>query len=280
MKKKKRTKIRKGDPHYRAFKQGSTTYFNSSLFFPQEIRTEVFFLYGFVRVADNFVDDVPQDADGFYRFKEAYYRAREGTPSGNPIIDRYVELEERCNFEPAWTDAFLASMEADLHKRVYNSLEETLQYIYGSAEVIGFFMSRILGLPDEALESAALQGRAMQYINFIRDIKEDLELGRRYLPLEGSELESLEEGFVQRHPQQFIDFHAQQIDLYRGWQKRAEDGYRFIPKRYRIPIRTAAEMYLWTAAKIEKDPFVVYEKKVKPAKGRIILQVLKNLISG
>jgi phytoene synthase len=278
--KRKGRKIRKGDPHYRAFKQGSTTYFNSSLFFPQEIRTEVFYLYGFVRIADNYVDAVPQDADGFYRFRDAYYRARGGTPAEDPIIDRYVELEERRNFDPAWTKAFLASMEADLHKRVYESLDETLQYIYGSAEVIGFFMSRILDLPDEALEPAGMQGRAMQYINFIRDIKEDLELGRRYLPLEGSNLETLEEEYVRSHPQQFMDFHAQQIELYRGWQRRAEDGYRFIPRRYRIPIRTAAEMYLWTAARIEKNPFVVYQEKVKPSRGRIILQVLKNLISG
>ncbi len=270
----------KSGPHYRAFKQGSTTYFNSSLFFPPEIRKEVFYLYGFVRIADNFVDEVPQDADGFYRFKEAYVRAREGTPADDPIIDRYVELEERRNFEPAWTEAFLSSMEADLHKRVYDSLDETLQYIYGSAEVIGFFMSRILGLPDEALSAAALQGRAMQYINFIRDIKEDLELGRRYLPLEGSELETLDEEYVRSHPRQFVDFHSQQIELYRGWQESAEEGYRFIPKRYRVPIRTAAEMYLWTASQIEKNPFVVYQKKVKPAKGRIILQLLKNLISG
>ncbi len=272
--------MKKSDPHYQAFKEGSTTYFNSSLFFPPEVREEVFYLYGFVRIADNYVDELPQDVEGFYRFRDAYLAARGGRPANDPIIDRYVELEARKNFDPAWTEAFLSSMEADLKKSEYNSLEETLAYIYGSAEVIGYFMSRILGLPEEALPAAAMQGRAMQYINFIRDIKEDLELGRRYLPLEGSDLPTLDEAYVREHPQQFIDFHMQQISLYRGWQAEAQEGYRFIPKRYRIPIRTAAEMYLWTARSIERDPLVVYRRKVKPAKGRIILELIKNILAG
>jgi phytoene synthase len=272
--------VKTDDPHYRAFKQGSTTYFNSSLFFPQEVRQEVFYLYGFVRIADNFVDELPQDADGFYRFKESYQRALRGVPAGDPIIDKFVELSERRRFDPAWAEAFLCSMEMDLYKSEYDSLSETLKYIYGSAEVIGFFMSRILGLPERALPAAALQGRAMQYINFIRDIKEDLELGRRYLPLEGTGLESLEEEYVRTHPQAFYDFHARQIELYRGWQRGAEEGYPLIPKRYRIPIRTAAQMYMWTARKIEKDPLVIYRRKVKPNKMRIFLQILKNLVAG
>lgn len=272
--------MKKDDPHRRAFEQGSTTYFNSSLFFPPKVREEVFHLYGFVRIADNFVDDVPQDEEGFYRFREAYRKAREGRPADDPIIDRFVELEERRNFDPAWTEAFLDSMEADLTKTEYDTLEETLGYVYGSAEVIGFFMSRILGLPEEAMPAAAMQGRAMQYINFIRDIKEDLELGRRYLPLEGTNLPTLDERYVAAHPEEFIDFHTKQIDLYRDWQRQAEEGYVYIPKRYRVPIRTAAEMYLWTAAQIEKDPLIVYKKKIKPGKRRIVLQVLKNALLG
>ena len=57
-----------GTVHYETFRNGSTTYFNSSRFFPETVRRDVFALYGFVRVADNFVDSVPQDADGFYEF--------------------------------------------------------------------------------------------------------------------------------------------------------------------------------------------------------------------
>src|SRR6056297_1923333 len=118
------------ESHYNTFKTGSKTYFNSSRFFPAELRRDVFYLYGFVRKADNFVDDVPQDPDGFYRFRDAYHRAlgnagTDGKLSGDPIIDRFVELQHRKGFDPAWTEAFLKSMEQDLFKREYNTLDET-----------------------------------------------------------------------------------------------------------------------------------------------------------
>lgn len=268
--------------HYETFKTGSKTYFNSSRFFPPEIRRDVFYLYGFVRKADDFVDAVPQDQDGFYRFRAAYHAAiggaeHSGVSSGDVIIDRFVELQRRKGFDPAWIEAFLRSMQMDLFKREYNTLEETLEYIYGSAEVIGLFMARIMQLPNEADYPARMLGRAMQYINFIRDIKEDVELGRRYLPLTDTVLSGLDFEYVRNHLAEFRAFHTKQIGLYMGWQREAEKGYRFIPFRYLLPIKTAADMYIWTARQIEKNPLIVYRRKVKPSKPRIVLQFLYNL---
>ena len=203
--------------HYATFRQGSRTYFNSSLFFPKEVRRDVFVLYGFVRVADNFVDSVPQDPDGFHRFKDAYLNARNAGPMGDPIIDAFVELDRRKDFDPAWTEAFLHSMELDLGKKEYDSLEETLEYIYGSAEVIGLYMAKLLDLAPASYPHAQMLGRSMQYINFIRDIAEDRTLGRRYLPLEGTSLESLEGGYVRSHPDRFQEFLRRHLDRYRTW---------------------------------------------------------------
>lgn len=266
--------------HYDTFKSGSKTYFNSSRFFPKELRRDVFYLYGFVRKADNFVDEIPQDQDGFYRFCAAYRQAlSDGAASGDPIIDRFVELSRRKGFDPAWSEAFLHSMEMDLFKKEYQSLNETLEYIYGSAEVIGLFMASIMGLPEESFYSARMLGRAMQYINFIRDIDEDVQLGRRYLPLTDTKLESLEYGYVKDHLAEFRRFHHLQIGLYMGWQREAEKGYRYIPYRYLLPIKTAADMYIWTARQIEKNPMMVYGRKVKPPKLRIMLQGLFNIVA-
>ena len=270
--------------HYETFKSGSKTYFNSSLFFPAEVRRDVFALYGFVRVADNYVDAVPQDAEGFRGFRDSYRRALRapgGEESSDPIIAAFVELSRRKAFAAAWTDAFLESMAMDLAdsgRRQYDRLEDTLRYIYGSAEVIGLFMARIMDLPPEADFSAGRLGRAMQYINFIRDMDEDRGLGRRYLPLADSGLQSLEPDHVRNHPAEFRAFVQRQLALYRGWQGEAEAGYRFLPRRYRIPIKTAADMYNWTARQIERQPFVVFERKVKPSRGRILLRVLGNAL--
>lgn len=261
-----------------AFKRGSKTYFNSSLFFPEEVRRDVFFLYGFVRTADDFVDAVPQDGEGFRAFRAAYERARAaGSATGDPIIDCFLDVSRRKGFRDDWTRAFLDAMEADLTKNRYETLEETLAYIYGSAEVIGLFMAAVMGLPEEAWPAAQALGRSMQYINFIRDIAEDNALGRIYLPLSGSGLEDLTEETARAHPEAFRAFIRAQADLYLEWQCRAEEGFRYIPKRSRVPVITASRMYNWTARQIQADPFVVYRKKVKPSKGRILAELLGNL---
>jgi phytoene synthase len=264
--------------HYTTFKQGSRTYFNSSLFFPRAVRRDVFALYGFVRVADNFVDSVPQDRTGFHRFKEAYRRALQDGPVGDPIIDAFVELGRRKSFDPAWTEAFLHSMELDLSKKEYNRLEEALEYIYGSAEVIGLYMAKVLDLAPESFPHAERLGRSMQYINFIRDIDEDRTLGRRYLPLEGTPLKSLDREYVQNHQGEFNEFLRHHLDKYRVWQREAEEGFRYIPRRYLIPIKTASDMYNWTAKSIEENPMVVFARKVKPSKTRIWWTVLANTL--
>lgn len=278
----------KASPQARVFKAGSTTYFNSSLFFPPAMRSEVFALYGFVRVADDFVDAVPPDADGFARFVSAYRAALGGTPAGDPIIDDFVALSERLAFDPAWTEAFLASMQADLSKRLYRTEEETLAYIYGSAEVIGLFMARIMRLPEEADFAAKRLGRSMQYINFIRDVAEDTGLGRRYLPLErgGERLLDVPEDWrptrewAERHGAEWAAYLKGHLARHAQWQAEAEAGYRFIPRRARTAVRTAGDMYNWTARQIEADPMVVFDRKVKPARGRIVRQALWNALRG
>jgi phytoene synthase len=260
------------------FKAGSKTYFNSSLFFPRKVRDDVYALYGFVRVADNFVDAIPQDRKGFLAFRKAVEQGRDPV---HPVIPIYKELAKRKKFPPRWTTAFLDSMEMDLDRKTYPSLAHTLKYIYGSAEVIGLMMARIMDLPPPAEHHARYLGRAMQYINFIRDIDEDIGLGRNYFPQSDMKrfgLRNLSKGEALQKPGHFRAFIAQQLEKYKEWQHIAEQGYAFIPRRHLIAIKTAADMYNWTAEVIRKDPFVVFRKKVKPSRWRILWTVLKNTL--
>ncbi len=265
--------------HGAIFKNGSKTYFTSSLFFPPEIKRQVFTLYAFVRTADDFVDAQPQDGRGFTAFRRTYEKALAVGRVGDPIVDPFVDLLREKHFDPGWVAAFLDSMETDLSRKEYRTVQETLAYIHGSAEVIGLFMARIMNLAEESLPYAAMLGRAMQYINFIRDIEEDFRLGRRYLSLEGTGLSSLDPDDVQERPREFRAFIDRHIGLYRGWQREAENGFAFIPRRYRLPIKTASDMYAWTARRIQNRPMIVFERKVKPRKSRIFLQAFANAIT-
>jgi len=263
------------------FKQGSKTYFYSSLFFPTNIKKDVFELYAFVRKADNFVDSIPQDSEGFYNFKNKYIQAINGEKTGDVVVDSFVDLAIRKRFEKEWIDAFLDSMEMDLKNVTYHSLQDTIEYIYGSAEVIGLMMAKTMNLSNESYPYARMLGRAMQYINFIRDIAEDIELGRTYFPTSDFKkfgLNGLQHDEILNKPDEFKGFIQHQIQRYCHWQSYAEKGFKYIPKRYLISVKTASEMYYWTASQINKNPFIVYEWKVKPLVIQILTTTLKNII--
>jgi 15-cis-phytoene synthase len=264
---------------YTIFKKGSRTYFYSTIFFPKTVKKDVFTLYSFLRKADDYVDSIPQDTESFYAFKDFYNDAKSGNVTGDVVIDSFMELANRKKFENKWIDAFLSSMEMDIYKSTYQNMEELMNYLYGSSEVVGLFMAKIMDLPSESFIAARHLGRAMQYINFIRDISEDIELGRVYFPqndLEEFGLENLEENHTTLRRDNFIGFIRKQLETYKLWQIEAEKGFSFIPYRYLISIKTASDMYNWTAREIERDPFIVYKKKVKPSTSKIVFNVFSN----
>lgn len=283
------------------FKNGSTTYYWSSKFFPKGVRDDVFKFYSFVRVVDDVVDQVPVDEKRFNRFLSRWGTIKKQLEGGvvpsqldesvdERVLANVAYIVHRYDCDPAWVDSFLASMKMDIDKRVYQTVEDTIDYMYGSAEVIGLFMARILRLPGqglsmsspepEVLRTARLQGRAMQYINFLRDIDEDNELGRLYFPkrtLISHGLKDLDKKTAQAAPEAFSAFMHEQLNLYDEWQTEANKGFSYIPKRLRIPLQTATDMYNWTAEEIRKNPFIVYEKQLKPHKARVIKTAAKNI---
>lgn len=265
------------------FKKGSRTYYYSSLFFPARVKRDVFSLYAFVRVVDDMVDTVPPKKREFAEYVGKLEKTFEsGKKSGEPIIDGFVALCNKYSFDRKWVDAFVNTMKNDLRGVKMQTIDDTKNYMYGSAEVIGLMMSKILDLPEKSHKHAQILGRAMQYANMIRDIDEDNSLGRVYIPLShvrSHGLSSLSRSEISRRKNEFSRLIRQEITLYRKWQAQAEKGFEYVPKRYLIPIKTASDMYGWTMKQIYKNPSIVFEKKVKPSKTRIVLAIAKNAIS-
>jgi phytoene synthase len=263
--------------HRLIFRQGSRTYYNSSRLFPKAVRRDVFTLYVFVRVADNLVDDQPVHPDEFYAFRDRWRAAEAGTPAGDWVIDPFVELSRRRCFERQWTEDFLTAMESDLVAKPCDTLDEVTRYTWGSAEVIGLFMLRLLGISHEAEPTACLMGRSMQFINFLRDVAEDHDLGRRYLPLGDSGLKDLSPATAQADPEAFRRFLRGWTAVYVEWQRGAREGYGYLPWRFRLAVKTASDLYNWTARVIHRDPMVVWSRKVKPSKLRILATAFANV---
>jgi phytoene synthase len=261
------------------FRKSSQTFYNSSKLFPLPVRNQISVLYGFVRKCDNFVDAVPQRADDYFDFKNEYLQSRKRGFSEDIIIDAFVKMERKKGFPSRWVLEFLKSMEDDLSKTTYQTLAETEKYIYGSASAVGLLMAKIMDLPEKSYRFAQLLGKSFQFINFIRDIAEDVTLDRNYFPqveMKNFGLKTLKFEEARKNPDNFKRFVNFQLDRYEKWQKEAEKGFSYIPPEYLIPIKTASDLYKWTGQVIRKDPFVVYRRKIKPSDRLIRTMVLRN----
>jgi 15-cis-phytoene synthase len=267
----------------RIFKEGSKTFYNATKFFPEGVKKEITTLYAFVRIADEYVDIVPQQTLEFTLFRANLLKARNGEEVEDEIITAFVELEASREFDPAWADAFLDSMQMDLYKTQYKTYEEVLKYCYGSAAVIGLFICAIVGAPKESYPHAEALGNAFQLINFIRDIEEDdVRLNRSYIPtndLVQFGFTQLDQKSAELHPAEFKQLMELQIVRYQELQQFGLKGIHFLPRNVQTAILTAAEMYDWTGKRILANPLIIFRKKIKPSKIRILITGLKYKLS-
>lgn len=167
----------------------STSFSLGIKLFAPSIRPHIYAIYGFVRYADEIVDsfEAYNQKELFHDFVEDYKKSLDRKISLNPIINAFQEVVHNYNLH-TYADDFLKRMEADLYVTDYTTKEAYENYIYGSADVVGLMCLRVFVNNDEAKfnvlkDSARHLGSAFQKINFLRDIKDDMEqLGRSYFP--------------------------------------------------------------------------------------------------
>jgi phytoene synthase len=166
------------------------TYYLATLLLPPAKRPYVHALYGFARYADEIVDDLAstltdsQKAEQLRIWGDDFLAKFDSGQTDDPVCLAVLDTVRRWHIPREHFEAFLHSMTMDLTVTEYESYEDLYEYVYGSAAVIGLQMVPILEPSDQdAYKHATELGVAFQLANFIRDVGEDLERGRVYLPI-------------------------------------------------------------------------------------------------
>jgi len=214
-----------------------------------ETRQAIYNIYGFVRVADEIVDSF----HGFdqqlllHNFERDCHEAIASGISINPVLQAFALTVKKYNISLQLINSFLFSMKSDLSKHVYATTYELDAYIYGSADVVGLMCIKVFVNGDEQyfkeLENPAMKlGSAFQKVNFLRDLKADMEqLDRTYFPdfdihtfdepMKNTLVENIEEDF-----------------------KLAKEGVMRLPGRSKLAVMVAFVFYKELLAKIKKTP--------------------------
>lgn len=167
------------------------TYFLATRLLPPDRRPAVHALYGFARYADEIVDDLADDRPVAEKAAEldaltgGITAALAGAPTAVPVLAALADTARRHAIPHRHFADFLTSMRMDTHVTDYATDADLAVYVHGSAAVIGLQMLPVLGtvVPlAEAEPPATALGVAFQMTNFLRDVGEDLDRGRVYLP--------------------------------------------------------------------------------------------------
>ena len=253
------------------------TYYLATLLLPQAKRKYVHALYGFARYADEIVDDlastltVQEKADALGVWGAKILQDLKSGQSNDAIGRALIDTVNTFEIPHEHFEAFLHSMTMDLTVQEYQTYEDLLEYVYGSAAVIGLEMVPVLGvLQDGAYECAKKLGIAFQLANFIRDVGEDLDRGRIYLPItelaeHGVTREMLEERVL---TPQIISALKFQIARVRQLQQEATPGIQMLAATSRPCIEAASELYCGIVDEVEKIGYDIFTKRAKTSTAR------------
>ena len=227
----------------------STSFALATRMLAPSIRKDIYNIYGFVRLADEIVDSFHSydKTSLFNRFEASLYESLNEKISLNPILNAFQHTYHRYGIPDHLVCSFMKSMRMDLHKTDYRTEAEFKEYIYGSADVVGLMCLRVFVQGDEkryeALREPAMAlGSAFQKVNFLRDLKADMEgLKRSYFP--NTNLMELDEEAKQR--------------IVSNIRKDFEKGYAGIsqlPNDARFGVYTAYRYYHTLLQKLQRTP--------------------------
>ncbi|MEV6313465.1 phytoene/squalene synthase family protein [Streptomyces sp. NPDC051840] len=268
------------------------TYFLATRLLPVERRPAVHALYGFARWADDIVDDLdrgqpPTERDRLLRNLESDLAHGLRTGGGDePVVRAVADTAERYEIDHGLFADFLASMRSDLTVTDYPSYPDLRAYMHGSAAVIGLQMLPVLGTVvarEQAAPHAAALGEAFQLTNFLRDVGEDLERGRVYLPADLLASHGVDRRLLEwsrrtgRHDPRIRNAFADADAMIRTVYAFAEPGIAMLEPRVRPCIRTAFVLYRGILDAIAADDYRALHRRAVVARRRRALTAAGGL---
>jgi 15-cis-phytoene synthase len=255
------------------------TYFLATRLLTPARRPAVHALYAFARTADDVVDHPgatrAEREASLHRLAQDLARDR----AAHPVCRAVQDAVRRHGIDPSLHAEFMASMRLDLTVTEYDTFADLQRYMRGSAEVIGLQMLPVLGtvVPRaEAEPRAAALGVAFQLTNFIRDLGEDLDRGRIYLPQDslrtaGVTREHLARRVVDAPIRELL---RGEIARTRAIYRQAEPGIEMIDPVSRDCVRTAFRLYRDILDAVERHDYQVLDRRLSvPNRRRLSVAV-------
>ncbi len=236
------------------------TYYWATRRLPADVRPATHALYAYVRTADELVDGPRRPASPEERRRALDAWEAELDSPRHPVAIALVDAGDRHHLPLDELHPYMDAMRIDCAPVRIGSWDELDRYMDGSAGTVGRMMAPLLGVPEHEHDAFGRLGQAFQLTNFLRDVREDAELGRVYLPgvpgLTG-DTEALREAV------------ATGVGRARERFGSCESAVASAPAAVRPGIRIACSVYALVLDRIEAVEFDVIRRRTSPARWRV-----------
>ncbi|MTH53307.1 phytoene synthase [Bacillus mangrovi] len=244
----------------------SKSFYKAFSLLPAEKKKAVWAVYAFCRTVDDIVDEGTDPETELQAFEEEFRLFLKREHSREKFI--WLALEDTFSRYDMDEEAFwdmIKGQRMDLHKNRYDTLEEVFEYSYHVASAVGLMLLPILAPRKKALlrNGAIALGLAMQLTNILRDIGEDLDRDRIYLPKEvmdqfGCSFEQLENGVINDSFISVWEYLAFEAEAY---YEEALDTIDEYPLHSRTPVKAAAYFYKAILNKVRGNQYRVFGQR-------------------
>ena len=255
-------------------KRYSTSFSLATSLLEKEKRRAIYAIYGFVRLADEIVDSFHGYDKAFLleKLNEDLQYALKNSISTNTVLVAFTDTVKKYSINEDHIRAFMDSMRYDLTKSQYTQSEDLAKYIYGSADVVGLMCLKVFCNGHQSLYKtleipARKLGSAFQKVNFLRDLRNDIqELGRYYFPeISNSEFSEQSKKIIEESIQKDFD---------EAWI-----GIKYLPGRSKLAIALAYFYYWHLFKKIKRISLEeVLSKRIRISNLRKYLIILKVIV--
>jgi len=257
----------------------------AAVFLEPATRADVALLYAFARAADDLCDEaslgpLPDRLRTLEAISECAEQAQQGRQGGrDPIASAAGEVLHRHGVPAQVLCHFLKGLRDDAHPRQLQTTDELLQFAFAVAGTVGQMMRPLLGAPVQAERYAIVLGMAMQLTNIARDVQEDAQRGRCYLPAQWNTAWCFDPALADADQRaQVFPLVCRVLALADDFYAYAAQGLATIPSRNRRAVRVAAALYQAIGHKIIRGgPGAYWQGRVslgRLERGREILRML------
>lgn len=250
------------------FARHARTFRFASRLFPREALQSVAGVYAFCRFTDDLVDEASGESsealeERLNTWGALARQAYDGPATGIPLLDQVMGEMKAASVPFRYVDELLEGVRMDLDPQPYASLEELRQYSFRVASVVGGWLTELFGIHDPwVLDRAYALGHAMQLTNILRDVGEDLRMGRIYLPGDRMLRHGVDRGFLEAKAAHGLPAFPGYRSLMEELMAEADAEYRkafsgipHLPSFFQGPVAVAASAYQGIHDEIRKNGF-------------------------